>query len=123
TEFLWQEGHTCHRTEEEAVEETLKMLRVYHDFLREELAIPTVMGRKTDAEKFAGAVDTYCVEGLMGDGWALQAGTSHFLGQKFGSSWMTVTGCVRVSNTTTGNCAACQCALRSASAILIKGRR
>ena len=83
TEFLWQEGHTCHRTREEAIEETLKMLRVYHDFLAEDLALPTVMGIKTDAEKFAGAVDTYCVEALMGDGWALQAGTSHFLGQNF----------------------------------------
>lgn len=83
TEFLWQEGHTCHRTKEEAVEETLKMLNVYHNFLREDLAIPTVMGRKTESEKFAGAVDTYCVEALMGDGWALQAGTSHFLGQNF----------------------------------------
>src|SRR6516165_8666837 len=74
TEFLWQEGHTCHRTEEEAREETMKMLRVYHDFLREDMAIPTIMGRKTESEKFAGAVDTYCVEALMGDGWALQAG-------------------------------------------------
>ena len=83
TEFLWQEGHTCHRTREEAVEETLKMLRVYHDFLREDLALPTLMGLKTDSEKFAGAVQTYCVEALMGDGWALQAGTSHFLGQNF----------------------------------------
>ncbi len=83
TEFLWQEGHTCHRTREEAVEETLKMLRVYHDFLREELAIPPVMGLKSESEKFAGAVDTYCVEALMGDGWALQVGTSHFLGQNF----------------------------------------
>ncbi|MCL5269137.1 MAG: proline--tRNA ligase, partial [bacterium] len=83
TEFLWQEGHTCHRTREEAVKETLRMLGVYHDFLREDLAIPTVMGRKTESEKFAGAVDTYCVEAMMGDGWALQAGTSHFLGQNF----------------------------------------
>jgi prolyl-tRNA synthetase len=83
TEFLWQEGHTCHRTKEEAVEETIKMLNVYHNFLREDLAIPTIMGRKSESEKFAGAVDTYCVEALMGDGWALQAGTSHFLGQNF----------------------------------------
>ena len=83
TEFLWQEGHTCHRTQDEAVEETLKMLKVYHDFLRDDLAIPTIMGRKSESEKFAGAVDTYCVEALMGDGWALQAGTSHFLGQNF----------------------------------------
>ena len=83
TEFLWQEGHTCHRTQDEAVDETLKMLRVYNRFLSEDLAIPTIMGRKTESEKFAGAVDTYCVEALMGDGWALQAGTSHFLGQNF----------------------------------------
>ena len=83
TEFLWQEGHTCHRTEEEAVDETMKMLREYHAFLRKELAVPVIMGCKTQSEKFAGAVDTYCVEALMGDGWALQAGTSHFLGQNF----------------------------------------
>ena len=87
TEFLWQEGHTCHRTQEEAVAETLKMLDVYHDFLAEELAIPTIRGIKTESEKFAGAVDTYCVEALMGDGWALQAGTSHFLGQNFAKSF------------------------------------
>ncbi len=87
TEFLWQEGHTCHRTEEEAVVETLKMLKVYHDFLREDLALPTIMGKKTEAEKFAGAVDTYCVEALMGDGWALQAGTSHMLGQNFAKAF------------------------------------
>ena len=83
TEFLWQEGHTCHRTEEEAREETMKMLRVYHDFLRNDMALPSIMGRKSESEKFAGAVDTFCVEALMGDGWALQAGTSHFLGQNF----------------------------------------
>ena len=82
-EFLWQEGHTAHRDEAEAREETMKMLRVYHDYLREDLAIPSIMGRKTLAEKFAGAVDTYCVEALMADGWALQAGTSHYLGQNF----------------------------------------
>jgi prolyl-tRNA synthetase len=83
SEFLWQEGHTCHRTEEEAREETLKMLGVYHDFMRDELAIPVIMGRKTEKEKFAGAVETYTVEAMMGDGWALQSGTSHFFGQKF----------------------------------------
>ncbi len=83
SEFLWQEGHTCHRTEEEARIETLKMLGVYHDFMRDELAIPTIKGRKSDKEKFAGAVETYTVEAMMGDGWALQSGTSHFLGQNF----------------------------------------
>jgi prolyl-tRNA synthetase len=83
TEFLWQEGHTCHRTKEEAVAETLLILNVYHDFLAEDLAIPTVRGQKTESEKFAGAVDTYCVEAMMGDGQALQAGTSHYLGQNF----------------------------------------
>ncbi len=87
TEFLWQEGHTVHRTEEEAREETMKMLKVYHDFLREEMAIPVIMGVKTESEKFAGAVETYCVEALMGDGWALQAGTSHFLGQNFAKAF------------------------------------
>ncbi len=87
TEFLWQEGHTVHRTEAEAREETVKMLKVYHDFLRDELALPTVMGLKTESEKFAGAVETYCVEALMGDGWALQAGTSHFLGQNFAKAF------------------------------------
>jgi prolyl-tRNA synthetase len=83
SEFLWQEGHTCHRTEDEAREETLKMLGVYHDFMRDELAIPVIKGRKTEKEKFAGAVETYTVEAMMGDGWALQSGTSHFFGQNF----------------------------------------
>ncbi|MBI3737018.1 proline--tRNA ligase, partial [Candidatus Sumerlaeota bacterium] len=87
SEFLWQEGHTCHRTAEEAVEETMKMLRVYHEFLRTELAIPSIMGKKSEKEKFAGAVDTYSVEAMMGDGWALQAGTSHFLGQNFAKAF------------------------------------
>ncbi len=87
SEFLWQEGHTCHRTSEDAMDETLKMLNVYHDFLREELAIPTIRGRKTEKEKFAGAVETYSVEAMMGDGWALQAGTSHFLGQNFAKAF------------------------------------
>lgn len=83
TEFLWQEGHTCHRTEEEAEEETLKMLGVYKEFLETELAIPVIAGRKTESEKFAGALRTYTLEGLMGDRRALQAGTSHNLGQHF----------------------------------------
>lgn len=83
SEFLWQEGHTCHRTEEEAEEETLKMLGVYQDFLEKDMAIPVVAGRKSNREKFAGALRTYAVEALMSDGRALQAGTSHNLGQHF----------------------------------------
>lgn len=83
TEFLWQEGHTVHRTEEEAQEETLRMLETYRSFLEEELAIPVIAGRKTEAEKFKGAEKTYSVEAMMGDGKALQAGTSHNLGQHF----------------------------------------
>jgi prolyl-tRNA synthetase len=83
SEFLWQEGHTCHRTKEEAEEEALKMLEVYRRFLTEDLAIPVLTGKKTEREKFAGAVTTYCVEALMTDGRALQAGTSHDLGQNF----------------------------------------
>ncbi len=83
TEFLWQEGHTVHETEEEAQEETLKMLEVYRDFAETELAMPVLKGLKTESEKFAGAVSTYSIEALMGDGRALQAGTSHNLGQNF----------------------------------------
>ncbi len=83
TEFLWQEGHTAHATREEAERETLQMLEVYRAFLEEDLAIPVLAGMKSDAEKFAGAVQTYSVEALMGDGRALQAGTSHHLGQNF----------------------------------------
>ena len=83
TEFLWQEGHTAHRTEAEAREEVRRMLDVYRDFVETDLAIPVIPGRKTDTEKFAGAVETYCIEALMKDGLALQAGTSHFLGQNF----------------------------------------
>jgi len=83
SEFLWQEGHTCHRTEEEAEEETLKILEVYREFLEKEMAIPAVAGLKTEREKFAGALRTYSVEALMSDGRALQAGTSHNLGQHF----------------------------------------
>ncbi len=83
SEFLWQEGHTCHRTEPEAQGETLKMLEVYREFLETELAIPAITGLKTEAEKFPGAVNTYTVEALMSNGWALQAGTSHNLGQHF----------------------------------------
>ncbi len=83
SEFLWQEGHTCHRTEAEAEEETLKMLEVYREFLETEMAIPVITGRKSEREKFAGALRTYTVEALMSDGRALQAGTSHNLGQHF----------------------------------------
>ncbi len=83
SEFLWQEGHTCHRTEEEAEEEALKMLEVYRECIETELAIPAFVGLKTDREKFAGALRTYTVEALMSDGRGLQAGTSHNLGQHF----------------------------------------
>ena len=82
-EFLWQEGHTAHATAEEAEEETLKMLEVYREFSENVLAMPVLKGRKTESQKFPGAVDTYAVEALMANGWALQAGTSHFLGQHF----------------------------------------
>ena len=82
-EFLWQEGHTIHATREEAEEETIKMLNVYREFCENVLAMPVTAGRKTENEKFAGAVDTYSIEALMHDGKALQAGTSHFLGQHF----------------------------------------
>ncbi len=86
-EFLWQEGHTIHATKEEAEERTLQMLDVYADFLAEDMAIPTVKGRKTDKEKFAGAESTYTIEALMHDGRALQSGTSHFFGQKFAEAY------------------------------------
>lgn len=87
TEFLWQEGHTAHATAEEAQEETLKMLGVYKSFLEEDMAIPVVAGVKSDKEKFAGADRTYTVEALMSDGRALQAGTSHNLGQNFAKAF------------------------------------
>ncbi|MFW5819904.1 MAG: His/Gly/Thr/Pro-type tRNA ligase C-terminal domain-containing protein, partial [Bacteroidota bacterium] len=86
-EFLWQEGHTAHATREEAVEETLKILEVYGKFAEEWMAIPVIKGMKTENEKFAGALDTYCIEALMQDGKALQAGTSHFLGQNFAKAF------------------------------------
>ncbi len=82
-EFLWQEGHTVHATKEEAMEETLKMLNVYGDFLEDILAIPVIRGKKTEKEKFAGAVDTYTVETMMYNGVALQSGTSHYFGDGF----------------------------------------
>ncbi len=86
-EFLWQEGHTAHATKEEAVEETLKMLDVYADFAENWMAMPVIKGVKTPNERFAGAEDTYCIEALMQDGKALQAGTSHFLGQNFAKAF------------------------------------
>lgn len=86
-EFLWQEGHTAHATKEEAVEETVKMLNVYAHFVEEYMAVPVVKGVKTPNERFAGAEDTYCIEALMQDGKALQAGTSHFLGQNFAKAF------------------------------------
>jgi len=87
TEFLWQEGHTAHATAEEAIEETLQMLRVYEDFAVNDAAIPVIAGKKSEREKFAGAVDSYTIEAMMGNGWALQAGTSHFLGQNFAKAF------------------------------------
>jgi prolyl-tRNA synthetase len=87
TEFLWQEGHTAHETEAEAEEETLKILRLYKDVLESEMAVPVVEGQKSESEKFAGALRTYSIEALMGDGRALQAGTSHNLGQNFAKAF------------------------------------
>ena len=89
TEFLWQEGHTAHATREEAERETLTILEMYRKFVEEFLAIPLIVGRKSAAERFPGAVETYTIEGLMGDGRALQCGTSHFLGQNFSKSFET----------------------------------
>ncbi|HYF95537.1 MAG TPA: proline--tRNA ligase [Symbiobacteriaceae bacterium] len=83
SEFLWQEGHTAHATEEEARQETLTILEIYRDFVESEMAIPLQVGQKTPSERFAGAVDTYSIEAMMKDGKALQAGTSHYLGQNF----------------------------------------
>jgi len=87
TEFLWQEGHTAHATAQEAITETEKMLEVYANFAEKWMAIPVIKGVKTASERFAGAIDTYCIEGLMQDGKALQAGTSHFLGQNFAKAF------------------------------------
>jgi prolyl-tRNA synthetase len=86
-EFLWQEGHTAHATEKEAVEEAERMLDVYADFAENWMALPVLKGRKTPNERFAGAVDTYCIEAMMQDGQALQAGTSHYLGQNFAKAF------------------------------------
>ncbi len=87
TEFLWQEGHTAHSTHEEAMEEVLRMLDVYADVAENVMAMPVIKGKKTRAEKFAGAVSTYGIEGMMQNGLALQAGTSHDLGQNFGKAF------------------------------------
>jgi prolyl-tRNA synthetase len=87
TEFLWQEGHTAHATADEALEETRRMLDVYATFAEDYMALPVIKGVKSPAERFAGAEDTYCIEALMQDGKALQAGTSHFLGQNFAKAF------------------------------------
>ena len=86
-EFLWQEGHTAHATEQEAVAEAEQMMHVYADFVENYMAVPVVKGLKTESERFAGALETYCIEALMQDGKALQAGTSHFLGQNFAKAF------------------------------------
>ena len=87
TEFLWQEGHTAHSTKEEAISETKQMVKVYADFAENFMAMPVVIGTKTESERFAGALETFCIEALMQDGKALQAGTSHFLGQNFAKAF------------------------------------
>ena len=86
-EFLWQEGHTAHATKQEAIAETTQMNEIYANFVQDFMAIPVIQGRKTESERFAGAEDTYCIEALMQDGKALQAGTSHFLGQNFAKAF------------------------------------
>ena len=86
-EFLWQEGHTAHETKEEAVAETMKMLEIYRATVEEHLCLPVIAGRKSDSEKFAGAIDTYSIEAMMQDKKALQSGTSHFLGQNFAKAF------------------------------------
>ena len=86
-EFLWQEGHTAHATKEEAVDEAIQMMNVYADFAESFMAVPVIKGVKSESERFAGALETYCIEALMQDGKALQAGTSHFLGQNFAKAF------------------------------------
>lgn len=86
-EFLWQEGHTAHETKQEAIEEAEQMMNIYAEFAEEHMAVPVIKGVKTESERFAGAVETYCIEALMQDGKALQAGTSHFLGQNFAKAF------------------------------------
>ena len=85
-EFLWQEGHTAHATKAEAIQETEQMIDVYATFAERFMAMPVIQGLKSENERFAGALETYCIEALMQDGKALQAGTSHFLGQNFAKS-------------------------------------
>lgn len=87
SEFLWQEGHTAHATKQEAIDETVQMMNVYANFVENFMAVPVLKGTKTETEKFAGAEETYCIEALMQDGKALQAGTSHFLGQNFAKAF------------------------------------
>ena len=87
SEFLWQEGHTAHATQEEAIEETKQMVNIYAKFAKDFMAMPVIIGTKTESERFAGALETYCIEALMQDGKALQAGTSHFLGQNFAKAF------------------------------------
>ena len=87
TEFLWQEGHTAHATKQEAIEETEQMINIYAEFVEDYMAVPVIKGLKTESERFAGAEETYCIEALMQDGKALQAGTSHFLGQNFAKAF------------------------------------
>ncbi|MCW5521161.1 proline--tRNA ligase [Aureitalea sp. L0-47] len=87
SEFLWQEGHTAHATEAEAIAEAEQMMNVYADFVENHMAVPVIKGLKTESERFAGALETYCIEALMQDGKALQAGTSHFLGQNFAKAF------------------------------------
>ena len=87
TEFLWQEGHTAHATKQEAIEETEQMVNIYAEFVENYMAVPVIKGLKTESERFAGAEETYCIEALMQDGKALQAGTSHFLGQNFAKAF------------------------------------
>ena len=86
-EFLWQEGHTAHATKQEAIDESVQMMNIYAQFAEEFMAVPVVKGIKSEAERFAGALETYCIEALMQDGKALQAGTSHFLGQNFSKAF------------------------------------
>tara|TARA_B100000945_G_C20402407_1_gene608070 strand:- start:530 stop:1999 length:1470 start_codon:yes stop_codon:yes gene_type:complete len=87
SEFLWQEGHTAHASEPEAVDETLKILDIYKEIVQDVMGIPVLTGKKSESEKFAGAIDTYCIEAMMGDKKALQAGTSHYLGQNFAKAF------------------------------------
>ncbi len=86
-EFLWQEGHTAHATQQEAIAEAEQMMNIYADFAENFMAIPVIKGVKTANERFAGALETYCIEALMQDGKAFQAGTSHFLGQNFAKAF------------------------------------